>query len=280
MGSIILTIPFQNAYPQINVLEIESCQPTISNKIKSVYSKIQNNDLVTYDEIIDIINAIENDDFEDETSQEDVDVINNFIALLVRLSVLTTGDNEEFEKDLQALFDDDSDINIDSSFYYDDRSLEECIIPAILYESGDVLHCKNWFKKQYKKAKKFVKKHKTAVIAATTVLVTVVVVAICKTTGGSNGNKTPMYNQDKDCSSSDATLTDPSIIKDEVIVPIIEEKLSVFNEVVMQDNLETPLDNKIGDNAYLKDEKERMLGSFIAHETLDSVFQDISRVTG
>jgi tetratricopeptide (TPR) repeat protein len=272
---LLITIPFQVAYPQINALEIESSQSTVSNKIKSVFSKIQNNDLVTFDEMIDIINALENDEFEDETSQEDVDIINNFLALLVRLSVLINGHDEELEKDLQALFDDDSDIEFDNIFYNFDQSLEECIIPAILYESGEMFHCKSWIKKNSKKAKKFIKKHKPAVIAVTTVLVSVVVVAICKTTGGNNDNKTPMYNQENDSSGSDTTLTDPSVIKDEVILPIIEEKLSVFKEVVNQGNLETTSDNKIGFNDLLNDEGERMLGAFIAHETLDSVFQDV-----
>lgn len=99
--------------------------------------------LFFYDDIIALLNAIENDEIE-ECSPEDQEEIIQFLILLAREGVLP-GDEEALEQDIQELLSQE-----DCSFSF--LSPASSTFP-ILSTQTEVILCRGWMKKQCKSAK-------------------------------------------------------------------------------------------------------------------------------
>lgn len=65
----------------------------------------------TYDDIIDLLDHIENEDIGD-CSEEEFEEIVHFLIFLSRQGVLSTDESEELEKDIQELLGDDADSDV------------------------------------------------------------------------------------------------------------------------------------------------------------------------
>ena len=87
---------------------------------------------------------------------------------------------EELEEDIERLFseeDDYDDDEEDESWWWSSSCAplegKYQIVPAVFYHSNEdyrVLPCKSWIKKQWKRAKKFIKEHKKEIIIGTVVV--------------------------------------------------------------------------------------------------------------
>jgi hypothetical protein len=173
---LLLLIPILILYPEAEVL-------ASINHVPQHTIDVQNDAYepsFTYDDILDLLDELECDEPEEEYSLEELRDINNFIALLARQGVLPheTFEREAIENDIEELLN-ESEALFDyqcASFYEDDYSINL----AIFSGKRDIFLCKSWASKQWHQTKKFVKKHKKAIIigAAVVVAATVVVCAV------------------------------------------------------------------------------------------------------
>ena len=65
----------------------------------------------TYDDIIDLLDHIENEDIGDCSAEEFEEIV-HFLIFLSRQGVLSTDESEELEKDIQELLGDDADSDV------------------------------------------------------------------------------------------------------------------------------------------------------------------------
>ena len=136
--------------------------------------------LLYFDEIMDILDKIESGELEQKCTARQLQQINEFLVLLAEEGVLPNQPEVEslLAYDIHDLLEDDYSpyeysfsLNPDSDF---------TIMPALCYDPLEVVLCKNWLKKSWKKTRRFVRRHKKEIIigAAIVVAVTVIVVAI------------------------------------------------------------------------------------------------------
>ncbi len=244
----------------------------------------------TYDDVLDLIEELEEGDLDDRCSPEQLNSITQFMALLAREGVLPDDINGGvLESDIQELlaFND-----IGYSIYQDGDYL---IIPAIYYGQGEVFLCKSWFKKRWEATKEFVKKHKVAIIigaaivVAAVVIVCVVVASASAATaasaagvasaGGLSGSEgsQPDGKKEEEAKSPPSepqpeTANPPIIQESPTLKAVLDEQISSFKEMVVEDSL-LKIDRSMpgGDPSLI--DKARELGSYLAHETFDSVSQ-------
>lgn len=244
-----------------------------------------NDPLLSYDNILNFINSLEIDDLESKYSAEELEKITNFLITLAREGILPDGTDSELilENDIEELLNNDDDFNEHSfSFYLDDGGY--LIIPAVSSGHENIILC-SWIKKVAKKIKKFIKEHKTEVIVG--VLVVVAVVAVVVTAGAAapaiapaaaaaggaaalpesdNKNKSEAKKEEGLSSSTHADANAAPDLKE-----VLEDQISSFKELVVEDNLLQNLGNSQKPNDPSFREKARDLGAFLAHEALAGV---------
>ncbi|NGX47397.1 MAG: hypothetical protein K1000chlam3_00770 [Chlamydiae bacterium] len=250
------------------------------------------NHFFSYDEIMDLLDELESGDLEERCSPEDLERMNHFLARLAKKGALP-GDSDEFldlENDIAVLLG-----QKDEFFQYAFSSGEdgECIfVPAVYNGESEVILCKSWVKKNWKKTKKFVKKHKKEIIigAAIVVAATVVVVAVvaipsagaaaaatgaagaAASSGSNEKEKSKPASKESSPSSSlpsiDTTPALETTNEAPILRAIIDEHISSFKEFAAEDVIiqssDVHRDPSFG-------EKARNLGSILAHETLEGI---------
>ena len=142
--------------------------PKASVETTTLQKWIGKGPLFFYDDIIALLDAIENNEIE-ECSPEDQEEIIQFLILLAREGVLP-GEEEALEQDIQELL---SQEDCSFSFLSPERST------LVLSAQTEVVLCRGWMKKQCKSAKRFIKKHKTGFIIGAVVVVAAAVVFFC-----------------------------------------------------------------------------------------------------
>ena len=147
-----------------------------------------NNELFSYEDILELIEEIEEGNIEERCTPEEIEGINQFIAILAKEGILPGDLHQEFAVNMdiqELLFQNDNDYR----FAY---SLDggHSIQPAVFYGQENPVLCKSWGKKQWDQTRKFVKKHKkeiiigAAIVIAVAVTVTIIVVVCSSTTAG------------------------------------------------------------------------------------------------
>jgi len=140
------------------------------NNAKSLES-LQIDDLLTIDEIFDLLESIQEDGFEEKHTEAELESIMTFIIFLARQGVLP-GEEEELEKDIEELLSEDNDRDFSFASPYEGNYL---IHPAISYDTNSQVFLTGFISHNFKKVVKFGKKHKkpliigTAVVAAGTI---------------------------------------------------------------------------------------------------------------
>ncbi|WP_194846775.1 hypothetical protein [Candidatus Neptunochlamydia vexilliferae] len=176
-------------------VSLNACGPfDFENELKSSPSSVW--DLLSYDNlsfssIMSFVEMVESGEILEEDGGWGLDEAMRFMAFLARNGVpdWDTQGKEELERDIEWLFsDEDEGLDDEGSWWwFSSFDGEKCsIIPAVSYQSYQqpkVILCKSWLSKKWKKTKKFVKKHKKAVIVATVVVVAVVIVVATKGAG-------------------------------------------------------------------------------------------------
>ncbi len=224
-----------------------------------------NNYQSSYDDILELLDTIEEGDLENRFSTDQLNKINHFLAYLAKKGVLPNESEVALENDIQELLAESP-----PPYFY------------LCNGNGEVILCKTWVHKKWDQTKKFVKKHKKAIIIGVVCAVAVVVVVgvvSAATAASAAGAAAATGSDEKPKGSSesnqDANLPQTSEPEVQPNVPdlndTIEERISSFKEILIEDNLLQISENaSVGKDISLL-EKARDLGSFLAHETLQGI---------
>lgn len=236
---------------------------SIQLKVNHSLPTYQNYDLSSYDNILQLIEDITDENIEDK-SPEQLEQINRILALLVEQGSLTC-DPMTLQEDISELLG----LHI-TPYGYD-------------YTRPGAILCGNWVKKQWKKTTKFVKKHKTAIIIGAAVVVAIVVVAgitygATAAAGSALGSSAPEqkeptktpnvpYSSQKQIDSIKETVA--SISEQEILEPIdpdfsIEDNARILGELLVYQSLDQVTDQN------QQEIQKAFSGNYLAHVPVDT----------
>ena len=249
---------------------------SLSQKVQEIEEFMQFKRILTVDEIFDFIDSIEDDELMESLTEQELATITRFVIFLARNGVLPNDQCDEYhlENDIDELLNSNASSAQKTSFS--------------LYGNGAVISCKkekkNWFSKQWKQTKKFVKKNKkgiiigTVVVAAAAVVVVGVVVASSATVAAAGSAGTAIADKlqedkrqpskERSASSSEESTTSETSVLEEMI----QEQSSMLKEDISQNLLMEDLkDSSFGENI-------KEFGAHLAHETFDAAADLVSVV--
>ena len=252
---------------------------------------------LNYDDILDLIVAIDEDELDDKCTPEQIEKIAYFLSFLAKNGV---GPDDpiscaSLNQDIDTLL---CGIQNDVRFLspYTAYSLE----PAVYYEHPDTLLCKKWMSKQFHAVKKFVKKHKTAIIigGAVVVGITLGVIAVAAFAGKTaacsaaatavgaaasglasdeQGDRPPISSQPtyQEIAKQPIDLIENieqalPIFESPALTQVIQEKSNSLKATFAEEVLAEQLSPNASPSWSMA-EKARQLGSAVAHEVLDGV---------
>lgn len=296
--SILITTPSLFAYPQ-NHVSHEVCQKVNcwegQEKMEAWIRP------TTYDEIIQMLEDLESGALEKRYPPAQLERVNEYLATLAREGILPN----EYEEE-EALEEDTYDLiyGEDSGFQltrYLESSRGYVIIPAVFngYSGYDIVQCGK-ISKAWKKTKKFVKKHKKAIIIGAVVVVAVAAVAVAvvaassasaaSAIAGVSGAAASAGTGSSDsghCKSKEDSLpvsTTPKEIMPSVdtteasiVKVVLDEHVASFKKFVVEDKTAQQTTDSKGWDEISFGEKAREVGSSFAHEALDAV-TDLAKV--
>lgn len=285
---LLLTFPSLAVYPQAHI-------PVTTNQVHEMElggNHFQNN-LLSYDRILNLIVDLESGELEKRYSQADMERLSHFLAILAKQGVLPNEIEEAsvLENDIQELLYGDENF-YEYSFSFN-RGGGYGIVPTIFDNHLEVILCRGWVQKKLDKAKKFVKKHKKAIIIGAVVAVAVVTVvgvvaaipAACAAGQGAASAGSDKNGKDKSKEKDDQeSILSPSsetpaefspaleaVNETSILKTTLEEHVDSFKEEIAKDNfLQTSSHSEAHEDLSFG-EHVRNLGAFFAHETLDGV---------
>ncbi len=270
-----LTIPSMAAYPQYETPQITIYSQAAPTELDLVQKLKQDPLSYSYDDILNLLDQIESGELEKSCNEEDLERINQFLAHLAAEGMISGDPNEEFllAYDIHNLLQDAS--STEYAYSYGDHVFS--IIP-----------CKSWIHKRWDVTKKFVKKHKKAIIigAITVVVVTVVILtaglgaAAAPAAAGAAGaakadqlDQTDTDSNEEEPPSAPSTTTptahsgigaaqDSSALRSTLETQISSLKCHVAEEQNFLQPNTSPLDFSLKENG-------RILGSVYAHRQVE-----------
>ncbi len=152
---LLATTPSFLAYPQDNLGHADFHVQMVHSRLKKNVRKSIRYHLVSYDEILDLLEEIESG--KKEYREKDLRRINRFLSYLAKEGVLSNFDDAlALSKDIEDLLDDD----IDDHEYVFATSDEYSIIPAVNHDQTEIFLCKNRLSKKWEKQKNSLKNTK------------------------------------------------------------------------------------------------------------------------
>jgi len=258
--------------------------PQTPQVIEHVETKDEPRPLLSYDEILHLLEEIESGEIEKRSSPEELVKINHFLALLAREGALPeeSEENLTLEEDIEEL------LNERESLFEYAFSLapfgDHLIFATTVNENGEIVLCKSWVDRQLKKAKKFIEKHKKAIIigAAIAVAAAVVIVGIVAATSAAAAAAGAAAASDSDKSGSDKKepASSPSAPSNETateapaLKSAIDEQINSFKENLVKEEFLQP--NRTAHEALSIEENGRALGALFAHESLKNLQKEMS----
>ena len=241
----------------------------------------------SYDDILHLLDEIESGELERRASPEELERVKLFVAFLAKEGALPDGSDESLEEDIADLLQEENSIAFGIPGEY-------MVIPAIFQGDAEIFLCKSWVQKQWKHVKKFVKKHKTAIIIGTVIVVATVavVVAVAASAGAatavagvagaaaSASSSESHYSQYEEEASPALVQEAPiSMRMDEtsIIKSVIEEQVAPLKEMLLEDVMaqESAMPMAWDDLSFC--EKAREIGANITHKALEEI-ADLARV--
>jgi hypothetical protein len=274
---LLFTIPSLVLYPQA---EIPTFTPQELKEIEAREEFIKNYPLISYDDILDLIEELEEGHLEERCSPEELDRINNFLIMLARQGVLP-GEEALLEQDIQELLSGDPSNPYQPSSYYSDEGYT--LIPAISHGEGQALLCKTWVGKKWRQTTKFVSHHKKAIVTGAVVVVAVAVVVVAIVVSGGTaaaavpalvaGGASVSNSSDKEEKTTSKTTAAPAPA---TLNDVIHDHILSFKETVVEEKLIQPC----GPTSIFEDISftTRNLGAQFAHESLDILAQTTSEM--
>ncbi len=266
---LLLTTPFSFAYPQGTSL--------IPQKLD--FEGKHTESILSYDEIIHLLDKLESGELEKRSTSEDLERINHFLALLAKEGLLPDESEEDLSDDVEELLHAGNPykyaFSLDASSYM--------IVPTIVNEYGEMVLCKSWLGKKWKKTKKFAKKHKKAIIIGAAIIVTAAVVAVAivaassatataVSAAGAAGSAAVSGSDKSHKQEHKEENETPSTIATEVplLKEAMDEQIFFFKENIVNEQF-FPALNPQQDLSW--EENGRMLGALFAHDSLKKTEQ-------
>jgi hypothetical protein len=269
-------------YPQVDFSNITiQAQETVQEPLKISFQ--------SYDDVLHLIDDLEDGELEKKCSQADLERINHFLAKLATQGILPNEAEEEFvlKNDIQELLQGED--NPYDYVFWLGWGNDYFIAPAVLCGHGEIVLCTSWIKKKWDQTRKFVKKHKKAIIIGAAVVVAAVIVvgvvaaasagaaAGAAAAGSDKGEKDKSKTKGEQPSASPSTPPDelspvmPAASEIPILTSVVKEHIFIFKETVEEGSLlQTFSDSKGHEDAALG-EKARNLGAVLAHQTLDGI---------
>ena len=230
--SLLLTTPtlvYPHQLPQVTFHQVknEVSAPTLT---------------LSYDGIMNLLDEIESGELEKKYSPSDLLKVNQFLALLAKEGVLPSDSDTYFalEQDIDDLLNTH---DLPYSFSLASSKLPEYRIAHAIFHNDykDIVLCKSWMKKKWKKTKRFVKHHKKEIIigAIVVVAVAVVIVAVVAVSSASAAagaaagavGACPHSNKSENIDSSPAA----PLLKE-----ALNEEIASFKETIAKDLFQDP----------------------------------------
>jgi tetratricopeptide (TPR) repeat protein len=281
----------------VDILQIIPFEKLVSRNTQLSSYNFRYSADITYDHILDLLDALENDNLEEPFDSAEFARINQFIGGLAKEGILEK--NDELLKDIHEL------LNEEDIVFFSSIDNEYQALPAVMkMAKAETVFCKSSGKKTWQKTKKFVKKHKkeiiigAAIVVAATVIVVVVVTAAsagaaagtAAAVAGSGGSSTSggaatglaalagvaaassEKEKKKDSPEDPPTSSNGSSHTLPTLKEFIEQEKASFKSIAKQESLfETA-----GSNGLSIEESGRTLGALFAHEGLEKTNRAIS----
>ncbi|NGX37908.1 MAG: hypothetical protein K1000chlam2_01076 [Chlamydiae bacterium] len=262
---LLVTTPSLLAYPQDTPPQVQTVH---SRKLKKNFRKQERYHLVTYDEILNLLDEIESGKAEKKYRSKDQIRINHYLAYLAEEGRLPNCDQTlTLQEDIEDLLSND---DYEYGFALGDGD-EYSIFLAVSHGEEDVLLCTNWCSRKWKKTRRFVKNHKkeiiigAAIVVATAAIVIVVVAASSTGAAAVAAGAAASQFQTKKQESSPAhiELTDVPIFQAE-----LDNQVSSFKETIVNEQFFQNSDFSLQHEALSWEETGRVLGPLFAHESI------------
>jgi hypothetical protein len=248
--------------------------------------------LLSYAEILRFLDGLEQVGGEEKYTSGQIEKINAFLFLLAREGRLpdeAAGEAAtELENDLKALLE-------EPAFSYADCTLDQTagLLTVLNGSNGEAVLCKSWAKKQWRQTKRFVKKHKKALIIGAAVVAAVTVVAYLAVSAAAAGtaaslapasepktktNKAPSSSVEPKTNNPNSSLAEenrlvqkPSLLApaETLLSATINSQIEIFKASAVQERLFS--DSRTIASEPVFQETARNFGAFLAHEAFDGV---------
>lgn len=228
--------------------------------------------LLTYDEILDLLDEIEFGGLEERCSFEELENINRFLSTL---AIEGAEDNDS------ALLDDVVNLISTGNVYqnahlFDDKGC--AIYPAVFYGDSNIILCKSL----WKKTKDFVRNHKKEIIIGAIIVVAVVVVvtvAVVATSAAAASTAAAAAGVAGACENNQEPYKEPKLEpkKEEEssavyqsLEPIPAEQVNLMKQE-LREHFEPIRELATEEYDPFFNEKAREFGSHLTHEALDGI---------
>ncbi|OGN62286.1 MAG: hypothetical protein A3F40_02055 [Chlamydiae bacterium RIFCSPHIGHO2_12_FULL_27_8] len=259
----ILTISlYTQNYPYFDI--------NLGNDVKEdLFNKLfDENRVLSFDAVIDLLEEIEDNEIENKYSQEDIINIIHFIAYLAKHGQnpnATEKEKNELEKDINELLGIENSDAIELKFH--NSSYNEAgysIIPAIYYNDAKIIECKSAFSKMTNSIGKFAKKHKKALIITGIVVVVAAVAVVATVAVASSTAAAGLAASSKTLTSKEKPIENQ--LSEKELGSIYESELQICKEKVFENNYLNN-NNNLSDS-YLNLENSKIVGSSIAYNSI------------
>ena len=267
LASLVITTPSLVAYPNVEI-------PVFSIQTSFEMPDLRN---LSYDEVMDLLELIESDSFEERCSIDQLDQVNRLISFLA-MEGSTENEKSDVGMSIASLFKED----YFPYAYWMDSNVQYATQPAIFRDgSQNIIHCKSWVKKQWHQTKKFVKKHKKeiiigaiVVVAVTVVVVAAVAISASAAAAAAGGAAATAGSLDSESSHSHQKDNSNDSIPEEVpsshvesLTSSLQEQISTFKENIAPEQV-AAISNE---NGISLEENGRIIGSLFTHKTIDTL---------
>lgn len=229
-----------------------------SKKLEKNFRKRERFDLVTYDQIISLIEEVESGRAEERYKDKNIRRINRFLAYLA-----AEGSSSDSE-DALALASDVEDLLGDDYEY----------AFAVNFLQADPTLCKNWFSSNWEKTKTFVKNHKKEILIGAAIVVGATIVVVAVLAASSTGAAAALAGaagaaaEAKSSEKADIPTLLEHAGETEILKAAVREHIAEFKEFVAEDIVIQTTDVE---REPTFGEKARELGAYFAHETFEEI---------
>ncbi|MBS0621649.1 MAG: hypothetical protein JSR80_01660, partial [Verrucomicrobia bacterium] len=244
--------------------------------------------VLSYDDILQVLDAIESGELEEKCSLEGLERVKHFVAFLAKEGALPDDSEESLslQEDLEELLNGEETLYRNAISFVSPDECQYMIVPAVLSGHYDVVLCKGWVSKHWKKLRKFAKKHRKALIIGAVIVVAVAVVVVAVAAASAPAVGTAVASAaggaavDVDKGKNAEHSQEPAILAEAQEAPIlksaIDEQVASFKENLIQQQFFEPTSLANPNLTLSLEENGRALGSAFGHNSLSNVEQQIS----